>query len=114
MVFGVVADVLAVVGVGVIYLWVHLLCRWSYVKGRLEGRQLEATEWCEAFDQIQVPNWQNVPVEDEKNRGQQEAAHRLYVQVFRAAKEAIGQELVTTRIDAMRAETDRAGSEDER
>jgi hypothetical protein len=97
-------DVLTGAGMVAALVWVSFLCRWSYRRGRLAGRQIEAAHWCDAFEQIKVPNWQNVPVEDEKQRSGQEANHRMYVQVFRAAKEALGQEMVSNRIEALRVE----------
>lgn len=91
----------------------YLFNRWSYYRGRLDGHQEEAYEWCAAFDQIRVPNWQHVPVEDEKQRAQLEAYHRMYVQVFRIAKEVIGRELVMNRMEMMKADLIRMGLEDE-
>lgn len=83
---------------------IHLMCKWNYIRGRAEGMRDEALAWCAAFDQIKAPNWQSLPIPVGTDREKQEAANKLYVEVFKTAKEVIGQELVMNRIDALQKE----------
>lgn len=92
-------------------LTVHLLCKWNYIKGRVEGKQEEAMEWCKAYDAIQVPNWQSLPIPRDVDRDKQIEANKVYVEVFRTAKEIIGRELVANRVDAIREEWKQLGAE---
>lgn len=104
MVSGIMNFIAPTVGAVAGLLFVYLLCKWNYIRGRAEGMRDEALAWCAAFDQIKAPNWQSLPVPPEVDREKQEAANKLYVEVFKTAKEVIGQELVIARVEALRKE----------
>lgn len=109
MVFRTLTAVLTVGGSLFIWLWIHMLCKYHYAQGRIAGMRDEALAWCEAFDGIRIPNWQSLPIDYQEDRLPQELANRLYVGVFEAAKEAIGEELTANRLQAHKEEFIRLG-----
>ncbi len=104
MVSGIMNFIVPALGALASLLCVHLICKWNYIRGRAEGMRDEALALCAAVDEIKVPNWQSLPMPRDVDREKQEIANKLYVEVFETAKEVIGQELVTNRIEALQKE----------
>jgi hypothetical protein len=74
---------------------------YAYTRGFIKGMQHEALGWFEAFDAVQPPNWQSLPVSHEGNPEDQIEANKVYVQVFKVAKQVIGEELMVNRVEAL-------------
>ena len=106
-----VIDVLIVVFGGLVSLLViHVLCKYHYMRGRVDGMKEEALAWCEAFDEIRVPNWQSLPAgRVVGNKTQEEEINKFYVQVFTVMKDTIGREMAMNRLDAMKKEFAQSG-----
>jgi hypothetical protein len=73
----------------------------SYSHGFTRGIRHETSSLLKAFETIQPPNWQSLPVNPGEDAASQVASNKQYVQAFRLAKEIIGEELITNRSKAV-------------
>jgi hypothetical protein len=94
-----------VIGTIVVVTILRFICKYYYVRGRVEGMRDEAFAWCEAFDEIRPPNWQSLPMgRMEHDKEAEMEVNKLYVRMFLLAKEAIGNQLAKQRLAALKKE----------
>ena len=81
----------------ILFLWIRWIVNVKYEDGFRTGKLYEALQWSKAFDSIRPPNWQSLPVTatDPDERREQEDINKMYVQIFKVAKDVIGEELLS-------------------
>jgi hypothetical protein len=104
MVFGIgqVIGISAAIGVTT-WAITFFYCGGRYTEGKVAGMQEEASAWVEAFESVQPPNWQSLPVNAESPlpREKQDMLAKLYVEMFGIIKEVIGKHMAMHRIEVL-------------
>ena len=104
MVFGIaqVVGISAAVGVTT-WALTTLLNKSGYYEGVAKGMKDEAVAWVEAFESIQPPNWQSLPVNTESPlpREKQDMLAKLYVEMFGITKDIIGRQMAMHRLEVL-------------